>query len=536
MRVVNQKEMKEIETASIEQYALDEALIIENVGINAAQFIASFIDKEKVADKEIIVLIGPGNNGADGLSIARNLKNLGFNLRAFLLFAENDCSLELLKQLKMARAFGVRCNQLTSLDQLQAYLAHGQEGCLFIDAIFGTGVRLPLSHLIYDIIHYVNDTSLFTFSVDMPTGVNGDSGFIQGNAIRADVTLAIGLPKIGYYIADGAKYVGEIELVDAGFPQSELSQGGNKFLLDFPYLIKKINSRNKFADKKTFGHTLVIGGSHGLTGALVLASQAALKVGAGLVTGVTWENQYQEFISRLIPEIMTGYIPMDQNKWTNLIKNLNERYDAIVIGPGLARSARARKIVLEIMHNYRGPLVIDADAINVLSLKEDQKAFSLRDAPTVLTPHFGEFARFCNLTTDELERAPITYLSKLVESINCTVVLKGPCTYLGSPSGKVFINYFPNDGMATGGAGDVLAGILGGLLGQDQSLKEKNSLYTVYENFDQVVGLAVLIHSISGGFAAQGVGGRSMTATSLIEHLAKAFNLVDDKIQEFNQG
>jgi ADP-dependent NAD(P)H-hydrate dehydratase / NAD(P)H-hydrate epimerase len=532
MRVVTQKEMKQIEAVSAEKYHFTESLVIENVGVKGAEFIKQHLFKEQPQSIEVVFLIGKGNNGADGLAIARYLKQMGVELRAFVLFPEEETSPEVKLEVRRAKAFGVKVNHLTSLEQVESYFNHGSSNPIIVDAIFGTGVRLPLSNFIYDVLNLVNTIASYTIAVDIPSGVEGDTGRSQGNAIKADLTLCIALPKVGYYQADGAKLVGQIQILEVGFPNQELQRGGDKFLLDFPYLVNKLNPRNKFADKKTFGHTLVIGGSHGLTGALILASQAALKVGAGLVTGVTWEAQYPEFLSRLIPEIMTGYIPQDQAKWLRLIKNLNNTYDAIVIGPGLGRSARSRRIVLEIMSNYNGPLVLDADAINVLNLKEDMEIFKMRGAPTVMTPHFGEFSRFSGIAMDDLIKSPMHYLNMLVENINCTVVLKGPCTFLGSPSGKTFINFFPNDGMATGGSGDVLAGILGGLLGQDGSLKEKNSLYNVYESFDQIVGLSVLLHSISGQQAAKEIGVRSMSAMSLIEKLPQTFHVIDEKMQD----
>jgi hydroxyethylthiazole kinase-like uncharacterized protein yjeF len=531
MRIVNQQEMKDIESIASEKYLFTEDLIVENVGVKGADYLYENLLK-RYPTSEVVLLIGKGNNGADGLAIARHLINKGIGLRAFTFFSEDECSEECLEQLKKAKAFGVRITHLQNVDQLQAYLAHSRNDFIFIDALFGTGIRLPLSNFLYDIINCVNQNSAYTISVDIPTGVVGDTGFIQGNAINADMTLAISLPKIGYYMADGARLVGRIVTLEVGFPKNLLNEKGDKFLLGLEHVIDKASKRNKFGDKKIFGHTLVIGGSHGLTGALVLSSQAALKVGAGLVTGVTWEKQYNEFISRLIPEIMTGYIPLDQAKWPRLINDLDNRYDSIVIGPGLARSARARRIVLEIMANYHGPLVIDADAINVLNLKEDIKSFTTRNAPTVLTPHYGEFAHFCGIDIDDLKRKPVEYLNQLIGQINCSVILKGPATYIGSPNGKVFINYFPNDGMATGGSGDVLAGILGGLLGQDSSLKEFHSLYDVYESFDKVVGLSVLLHSMSGHFAAKNLGVRPMTAVSLIEALPQAFSELDKQLED----
>lgn len=528
MRIVDTKEMKQIEKIAKDEFFYDESLIIENVGIQGSALIQSKI-LDDFPESEVVFLIGKGNNGSDGLAIARHLTTLGQRVRAFMLFPQSECSEELTKQAKMAQAFGVSLNHIEQLDQLTEYFTQLTGNILVVDALFGTGVQLPMSNFLYDVIKFVNDNSSYIISIDMPSGVEGDTGFTQGAAVDADLTLAVALPKLGYYVAEGARLVGEIEVLDIGFPR-DLTMEGSKFLLGLEDIVDPISRRDKFADKKIFGHTLVIGGSHGLTGALVMASQAALKVGAGLITAATWEPQYQEFISRLIPEVMTGYVPIDTTKWGRLIKDLN-KYSAIVIGPGLARSTRARKLVLEILNNFDGPIVLDADAINVLNLNEDKKVFRMRNAPTVLTPHYGEFARFAGVELEDLERKPVHYLQDLVDQINCTVLLKGPCTYMGFTDGTVYFNFFPNDGMATGGVGDVLAGILGGLLGQDPELKENQPLINRYENFNKTTGLAVLIHSFAGHFAAQKFGVRPMSATSIIDSFPEAFKELDERIR-----
>lgn len=531
MRIVCTKEMKEIESATFDKYHFDESLVVENVGIQGAKYFKKNILKN-IPYAEVLFLVGKGSNGADGLAIARHLSNCGVATRAFTFFNDDEFSDEMKKQLQIAKSFGVKVNYIDEIEQFSAYFSQSNRNIVVVDAIFGTGVRLPLSNFHYDIIKYVNTYSEYTVAIDIPTGVEGDTGFIQGNAIQADVTFAIGVPKLGYFVAEGAKLVGEVETLDVGFPK-ELLAKGDKFLLNVKNLRKYARRRNRFADKKNFGHTLVIGGSHGLTGALVLASQAGLKVGAGLVTAATWENQYHEFIARLIPEIMTGYIPLDTTKWNILIDNLDTKYDSIVIGPGLARSTRARKLTLEVLNNFTGPVVLDADAINVLNLKEDAKVFSMRNGPTVLTPHFGEFARFCGISVEELEQKPVDYIKQLVDQINCSVVLKGACTYLGFPDGKVYFNNSPNDGMATGGAGDVLAGILGGLLGQEKNLKKGQELFNRYEDFNRTVSLGVLVHSYAGRFAAEKLGVRAMSASSIIDSFSSAFKLLDEHLEEY---
>ena len=532
MRIIDIKEMKDIESLAKDNYYFDESLIIENVGVQGAAVIQHKI-LDNVEDAEILFLIGKGNNGADGLAIARHLTTHGNRVRAFRFFSEDDSTVELNNQAKMAEAYGVVLNYIEDHAQLEGYFSQLPGNIIVVDALFGTGVHLPLSNFLYDVINYVNENSAYIISVDIPSGVEGDTGFIQGNAIHANTTLAVALPKLGYYMADGARLVGDVEVLEVGFP-TEILNRGDKFLLDIGDVVDPITRRDKFADKKIFGHTLVIGGSHGLTGALVMASQAALKVGAGLITAATWEPQYQEFISRLIPEVMTGYVPLDTNKWPRLISDLN-KYSAIVIGPGLARSTRARKLTLEILSNFNGPVVIDADAINVLNLKEDKDVFAARNAPTVFTPHFGEFSRFSGVSIEELERKPVHYLKQLVDQTNSTVLLKGPCTYIGFTDGSVYFNFFPNDGMATGGVGDVLAGILGGLLGQDPELKENQPLVNRYENFNKTVGLAVLIHSFAGHLASKEFGVRPMSATSIIKSFPDAFKELDKQIEKLEE-
>jgi NAD(P)H-hydrate epimerase len=529
MRIVTQKEMKELEAEAQKRFHFPEKLIIENVALRAAKAITEKLGDD-ISAGELIFLIGKGNNGGTGLAIARHLASMGHESHAFLLFDKNDPSQEVKDQLKISEAYGVRTAYIDEVTKLEAYFQQNSSPKIIIDAIFGTGVRLPLSQFIYDVIHFINQEKAFTISLDIPTGVEGDTGLIQGNAIQADLTLAVSLPKLGYYQADGARLVGEVEIISAGLPKQIMDKGGDKFLIDKNIRNELPQPRNKFGDKKLFGHTLVLGGSHGLTGALVMASTAALKVGAGLVTAATWEPQYQEFISRLIPEVMTGYVPLDQVKWGRLIKDL-EKYDAIVIGPGMGRSNRARMLVLEILNNFSGPVVLDADAINVLSLKEDADVFKLRNAPTLMTPHFGEFSRFAGISLDEVNKEPFHYLREVIERINCTVILKGPCTYLGFTNGKTYFNYAPNDGMATGGVGDVLAGILGGLIGQEANLKKRVSLYNIYENLNRTILLGVMVHTRAGQAAAEKNGVRPMTATSLIEVFPEAFKSLDELLK-----
>lgn len=529
MRIVSTKEMIDIEQKTKSEYFFEASLIVENSGVQGSLVLANILNEHQL-NEEVVFLIGKGNNGADGLSIARHLRNMGHRCRAFMLFSKDECNDLLLKQVNMARAYGVSVNEIDNISQVEGYFEQMGHSVI-VDALFGTGVQLPLSNFLYEIINYINDNAVLTVSVDVPSGVEGDSGRVQGNAIEADYTMAIGFPKLGHFVANGAKHSGELFVLDIGIPKKEKDLG-DKFLLGPDCVSSLVGRRDKFADKKVYGHSLILGGSHGLIGAPVLASHAALRVGSGLVTCATWEPQYDLLNARLIPEIMTGYLPLDVNKWSRLIQDLN-KYSSIVIGPGLARSSRSRRLVLEVLNNFDGPVIIDADAINVMKLEEDVKAFRMRNAPTVLTPHFGEFAKFTGIDIEDLKENPVQHLKEVIEKINCTVVLKGPCSYLGYSDGRVFFNYFPNDGLATGGSGDVLAGLLCGLMAQEPSLSDKNPLVAKYKVFNDTVGLAVYLHTIAGEVAAKKFGVRSMSALSLVEALPDAFNELDKRLTEY---
>ncbi len=527
MRIVCQKEMDEIKDLTEKKFSFGQNYLVENFSVNASNYLISEVIDKFEEQFELIFMIGKGNNGSEGLAIARQLRSKDYPVTAFLFYPVDECSDELKSQMKIAESFGVHIFNIDNTEKLSSFFQQSKNNVVVIDAIFGVSVRLPLSNFLYDCINYVNKNANYIISIDIPTGVEGDTGFVQGNAIKADQTLSVGLPKLGYYVSEGPKYCGSIKVLDVGFPHQAI-EGGDKFLIEYEDIYYWDKIRSKFSDKKSFGHSLLIGGSHGLTGALVLAAKASQKVGAGLVTAATWENQYHEFIMRLTPDIMTGYVPLDTSKWDKLMSDL-DKYDSIVIGPGLARSTRARKLVLDILAKFNGPIVIDADAINVLKVDEDATVFQMRKAPTVLTPHMGEFCRFSGDAIADVEREPIKYLKELIEKINCAVVLKGPCTYLGFPNGNIYFSFFPNDGMATGGVGDVLAGIMGGLVAQEKKFKDQGSLLSIYDEFDKLIAMSVVIHSLAGKMAVAEQGARSMSASSLVDFLPQTFKEIDNK-------
>lgn len=526
MRVVEKEEMKEIERQALNKYGFYESLIVENVGINGAIFIEKTVLKNKTFG-EIVFLVGKGNNGSDALAISRNLSNKGYRCRGFILFPDEGCE-ENLKQKALAEKFGVIITEIRNVDQLTSYLTQTQDEYLVIDGILGTGFRNPISNYLFEIINLSNSKATITVSLDIPSGVAGDSGEISGTAIKADYTLAIGLPKIGHYVSYGPLHSGEIIPLETGIPK-KLLEGGDKRLLLPKKISKEMVQRNKFAHKNKFGHTLVIGGSKGLTGALKLASEAALKTGAGLVTAATWKENYLELCTRILPEVMTGTIPenQDEKEVESLLRDL-EKYNSIVLGPGLGKNPKSREITLEVLSNFSGPVVVDADALKVLSLEKDSNLLAQRKGLTVLTPHVGEFSDLAGVAKEKVLEKPLKYLKEVIDQTNSCILVKSACSFLGFPTGEIFINYFPNDGMATGGSGDVLAGIIGGLLAQVSSDKEKSAIFRNSESLHESVCLAVLIHSLAGKHASLKLGRRSMSAGAIIDHLPNSFHEIEN--------
>jgi len=515
--------MAEIEKITYKDYSLNESLIIEMVGIKGADFLESrFLKKENYS--EIVVLVGKGNNGADGLSIARQLQNRGFVVRAFLLFpSEIKKTSELGKQLIMARSFGVKITEIKDNEQINAYFTQTQEDFLVIDAILGTGTRLPLSQYLFEIINLVNKYATTIVAIDIPSGITGGGGEMSSTAIKASYTLAIGLPKTGYYMSEGMRHAGKIYILKAGFPE-KLLEGGDKQLLMPPKVGHLIKKRNKFDHKNRFGHLLVMGGSKGLTGALIMAATAGIKVGAGLVSAVTWEDNYLELVTRVMPEVMTGTIPKrgKLKDVEGLLRDMN-RFSAIVLGPGLGKTPQARELLVEVLNNFSGPLVLDADALKLLDLKKDKEILSHRKAPTILTPHIAEFAAFTGIPRADILTDPLGPLKEVIDETNCCFVIKGPCSFVGNPNGEVFINYFPNDGMATGGSGDVLAGIIGGFLAQIRPEVSTSGMFRDPEKYYEAVNLGVCLHTLAGKYAALKHGTFSMTANSIIKSFPRAF-------------
>ena len=345
-------------------------------------------------------------------------------------------------------------------------------------------------------------------ALDIPTGVSGDTGVIQGTSIQATLTISFGFPKLGHFLPPGAARRGELINVDISLPP-RFRKEGDKYLLMKPEMGALIKERDKYGHKNSFGHTLLIGGSPGRLGAIVMAARACHRMGTGLVTVATWKDGFDILLAKMPLETMAVSIDTNSPEYPSYKKNLAD-YTSIVIGPGLGLRPEGKQILTDVLTHYQGPLVIDADALNLVAEHRLHDLIANRRAPTVMTPHPGEMARLMGMGKEEITSDPMRVIRDAVARTHATVLLKGAATIVGGVEDVLYLNHYPNDGMATAGSGDVLAGMIGGLVGQKM------------DPFQGTL-LGVYLHSLAGDFAAQALGHRSMTAHDIIENISNAF-------------
>jgi len=514
MRICTSSEMRELDRIAEEKYSIDSQILMENAGRAAVQMLFETYPKAG-RDSEILVFAGKGNNAGDAFVVARRLLCLDRRVRVFHLVdpslydGPTKKNYEILTRLKSRTLF------LENKDVLEDFFRSSRGPFTVIDGIFGTGLKGDLQGIYFDVVRLINEQSIAqVVSLDIPSGVNGDTGEIGGTSIQASLTISFGFPKLGHFLPPGAGRRGELINVDISLPPI-FRKEGKKFLLMKNPMAHLLKNRDGYAHKNTFGHALLVGGSLGRLGALVMAAKACHKMGTGLVTVATWEEALDSLMIRIPDETMA--IPMG-------IKDLDIReyrdqlgqYTSIVVGPGMGLRESGVTLIKQLLESYGGALVLDADALNLLA---DGDLFDLllrRGGPTVLTPHPGEMSRLLGESTEKVLATPLQSVSKLVQKTNAVVVLKGAATIVGSSDEIYYLNHYPNDGMATAGSGDVLAGMIGGFLGQ------KMDPFTSTQ-------LAIYLHSLAGDLAGQALGHRSMTAPDIIENIGNAFKQLREK-------
>lgn len=513
MKLVTAEEMKALEEAAIQEIGIPSIILMEHAGKSLAMKCMDLMEQNDCRQR-VWIFVGKGNNGGDGLVAARHLVNERIETHVVLLGEPRDLKGDAKTNFEIAR--NLFWENLVYLDDLD-FDAMGKEiraEDLVIDAIYGTGFKGVAMGIDGAVIRILSQHEGIVISADLPSGMEANTGKVKGPCVRADYTLTFGLPKLGMFRDPDAAFCGEIEVVDISLPRALIDSFEVKCsLITEEWAKNHLPKRRRDSHKGDYGHVFVVGGSTGMTGAVALACRAALVSGAGLVTaGVPaslhdiLEIKLTEVMTKPLPEIQAG--DFSQSAGEVILRFLGKT-SAFVLGPGMGVHRSSKEVINEMLPQVSVPTVIDADGLNLIAeITRDRKDFLNRlKMPLVLTPHPGEMARLTGLSIGEIEADRVNLASKYSKQWGCVVVLKGAYTIVANAEGEILINTTGNAGMATGGSGDVLAGIIGALIGQGMKPFE-------------AAGLAVTLHGRAGEFAAKTKGMMSMTAEDLIQHLS----------------
>lgn len=520
-RILTASQMGTVDRLTTRDCGLPSLLLMENAGLNLYQILKSRFG-DRLACRSTAILCGKGNNGGDGLVLARQLARRESSPTVILLCRPEQMQGDALVQLDAYRKSGGEVVSVTSREEW-AEVAPILGGCrIVVDALLGTGLGRPVAGLLAKVVRDVNGSGAFVLAVDIPTGTPSDSIRSIGPSVRAHATVTFTAPKIAHVLHREPETFGQIYVTPIGTPPQVLDTPDHFLNLMTPARIRALLPvRRTFSHKGTFGHVAVIAGSRGKAGAGALASRAALRSGSGLVTGLA-PDAVQPLMASFHPEIMTEGVPSTPagtlaSSGIDGILKILEGKDAAGLGPGLTTERETVDVVRRLTREAGIPLVLDADALNAYA-GQARELVNRRGQPLVLTPHPGEFARLTAHTVAQITENGISIARKFARDHNLWLVLKGFRTLVAAPGGQVYACPLGNPGMATAGSGDVLTGAITSFLGQYRAQARTSPSQTT----DAVVS-AVYLHSLAGDLAARDRGMDSLTAGDLLDHLGPAF-------------
>ena len=514
MRIVDSSQMKKIDRRAVEVLGISSLELMENAGkAVVAQIEEGFNGLEP---QRVGVLCGRGHNGGDGFVIARQLALMGKFVDVVLCGRVKELNGDVLSCLQALAKEGVSVAETSSVVEWDAWKPTLSRCDLLVDALVGTGLRAGLEGTMAKIVHDVNLSRLPVVSVDLPSGVVNPDHLSGSPCIRASLTVTFVVPKMVLISPMGIEHCGEVVVSDIGIPETLIQEEANSDveLLTRQEIRSLVPRRSRASHKGDFGHVVIVGGSLGKCGASRLAGLGAMRAGAGLVT-VAGPKSCISSIST-VPEYMT--VPLnetergsiDDDAWIDI-----ERVPATVlaVGPGLGTGPGAKRFVGDVLTGTTLPLVLDADALNIVA--GSPELFEQRsDGPIVVTPHPGEMARLMRTTVEEVQRNRVEIARTYASEMNVYVVLKGAGTLVASPSGEVSVNLTGNPGMACGGMGDVLTGMIAAWLAQLRDPAE-------------AAKLAVYSHGLAGDLAAKQVGEISLNASDLIDRIGRSLVTIE---------
>lgn len=509
MELVTAEQMQAIDRNAIETLGIPGAVLMENAGRAAAEEIMD--DAGELFPGPVLILAGKGNNGGDGYVIARILADCGWQVQTLVLAEKDQIKGDARLMLQILQRLEAEIQFVADETSLRKKFT-AAEPQLIIDALLGTGLSNEVSGLYRLAIDLVNQNPAQVVAVDVPSGVNGSDGRVMGVAVMADLTLCFDCAKIGHASRPGADYVGELRVLEIGIPRVQRPQVTiDCCLIDEEEASILLPDRLATGHKGTFGHLGVVAGSTGMTGAAVLCSEAGLRSGTGLVT-LLCPADLHSVVEVKLTEVMTRALTGQRDCLISEncveIEGFSGKWQALVIGPGLGTDPQTVEAIRRLISESHCPLVLDADGLNALAgaTKIMQKAEA---APLVLTPHPGEFSRLSGKTIDEIEADRFRIARQFAIEHGVVLLLKGARTLIVDPEGRVRINGSGNSGLASGGSGDVLSGLIGGLLAQGLS------------SFD-AASLGAWLHGAAADLLADEIGCAGILAGDLLKYIPVA--------------
>ncbi|OPY58015.1 MAG: Bifunctional NAD(P)H-hydrate repair enzyme Nnr [Pelotomaculum sp. PtaU1.Bin035] len=510
MRVVTAEEMKRLDQAAIKEYGVPGLVLMENAGRQVVEVIGDVLGI--VRGKVVTVFIGKGNNGGDGLVIARHLLNMGAEVKVLALAGVEEITGDAAVNLEIWRKMGQKIYSLHHGDGINIVRLILMNSELIVDAIYGTGFRGKMEEKVGRIVEVLNGSGKPIIAVDIPSGLEANTGRVNEPCIQAAHTVTFALPKLGLILEPGADYAGELHVADISIPSVLLEkEAPQRYLITEELVRDWLPPRPSAAHKGDFGRVLVVAGSRGMTGAASLVGEAALRSGSGLITVAVPETLH-DILEAKLTEVMTVPLPDTGNGNLSLgarqrILSLLEGVNVLALGPGLSTEPEVATMVRELLPLVRVPCVLDADGLNALA--GNVEILRKIQTPVVITPHPGEMARLMGVTTREIQEDRLSVASKAAASWNVVALLKGARTVVAAPGGAIYINPTGNPGMATAGSGDVLTGIVASLISQglDPALAASAGAY---------------IHGMAGDMGAREKGMIGLTAGDIITYLPAA--------------
>jgi NAD(P)H-hydrate epimerase len=510
MRVLTAAQMREADRYTIDELGIPSIVLMENAGRSVvAAMEATF---EDLLARRVAVLAGRGNNGGDGFVVARTLLQRGIDVAVFLLGRAAEVRGDARTNLEILARLGVAPVEITNEQEWELHFSEISQRDLLVDAVFGTGLREPLGGMLQTVVGDVNGSGLDVVAIDLPSGLSADTPELIGDAFEATLTVTLGAPKIPLVLPPAEHQCGDLVIADIGIPLPVIDEveGPRTRILTREGLREHVQPRAAETHKGDYGRVVVVAGSLGKTGAAHLAALGALKSGAGLVTIATPRSALP-IIAAMAPEYMTE--PLAEDPEGRVAADAVERVlslpaDVIAVGPGLGTGLETRRFVTALLERSGVPLVVDADALNVFA--GDADALRGRDGlDIVITPHPGEMARLAGVPVSRIQANRMQVARDFAAGHRVHVVLKGHRTIVASPEGQVSINLTGNPGMATGGAGDVLTGMIAAWFAQ-------------LLDAEAAACMAVYLHGLAGDLAEADEGEQALTATDIAGHLGDA--------------